>query len=91
MKYIDIMSNAISHFTEIPSDFVKNYINRLSDKKDDRSVRLLNSVMDVEFPEVEGNILLEDLKQKDLNDTIGFLMNSLNAYHKEIIRQSIVN
>lgn len=91
MKYIDIMSDAISHFTHIPKDYVKTYIRKLGCVNDDTSVQILESVMQVEFPNPEGETLLEDLKNKDLTDTITFLVNTLQIYRNEVIRQSIVN
>lgn len=90
MKYIDIMSGAISHFTNIPEEkVIERFRNMQKSDKDSR--KLLKSLMEVEFPRMEGQILLNYLKEKKLSNTITFLMNSIDIYKNEIHRQSIVN
>lgn len=90
MTYIDIFSDAISHFTNIPQDFVKDYIKSFSRLNGKKGV-LIDQIMNIDFPEVEALILLNDLKSGNLDNTLRFLMNSFDVIRQEEIRQSLVN
>ncbi|ROL60187.1 hypothetical protein D9V86_09690 [Bacteroidetes/Chlorobi group bacterium ChocPot_Mid] len=90
MTYIDIFSDAISHFTNIPQDFVKDYIKSFSRLNGKKGV-LIDQIMSIDFPEVEAMILLNDLKSGNLDNTLRFLMNSFDVIRQEEIRQSLVN
>jgi hypothetical protein len=90
MTYIDIFSDAVSHFTNIPQDFVKDYIKSFS-RLNGRKGVLIDEIMNIEFPEIEALILLSDLKSGDLKSTMNFLTNSFDVIRQEEIRQSMVN
>ncbi len=90
MKYIDILTDAMEHFTTIPRENIKKYIYKFS-SGEESEVKLLKTVMEIEFPRPEGEVLLEDLKSKNFADTIEFLKTSLMVYRQEVIRQSLVN
>jgi len=90
MTYIDIFSDAVSHFTNIPQEFVKDYIKSFS-RLNGRKGVLIDEIMNVDFPEIEALILLSDLKSGDLNSTMNFLTNSFDVIRQEEIRQSMVN
>lgn len=90
MTYIDIFSDAISHFTNIPQDFVKDYIKSFS-RLNGRKGALIDQIMSIDFPEVEALILLNDLKSGNLDNTLKFLMNSFDVIRQEESRQALVN
>ena len=90
MKYVDIFTTAVEHFTDIPREFIKQYIERYS-SQNGRKGELLKYVMQIEFPELEGTILLRDLKAGNLASTINFFNNSFNIIKQEEYRQTIVN
>lgn len=90
MTYLDIFSGAMSHFTNIPEDFIKSHLVNL-ESRDDKQSRLMKTLMNTWFPTTEGHQLLEHLKSKDLSETISFLIDSLNIQRNETIRQSILN
>ena len=89
MKYIDIISESISHFTDIPVEFVKTKFNLFDQSHKDKE--LLDMVLAVDFPEREASILLDDLKKGSLKGTIAFLIESISILKKETEIQSIVN
>ncbi len=90
MKYKDIFSEAVSYFTDIPKDFVLSYFEKyeISNKNKEK---LFRYVMDIDFPEREGNILLDDLKSKGLYETIGFFNRSFKLIKDETVRQASLN
>ncbi len=89
MKYIDILSESVSHFTDIPKDFVKEKFEKFESNKIPKS--LLVYIYQIEFPELEGEILLEDLKDKNLSDTIKFFIDSIKMIRQETERQARLN
>ena len=90
MQYIDLISDAIAHHTNVPFEKVKNQFHRKL-SSEDRDAILLRSIMNIQFPVTEGSILLEDLKSKDLNDTIDFFFQSLQLIKAETLRQALLN
>ena len=90
MKYVDIFSNAISHFTNIPEEFVRDYLENFV-RSEGYDTELMNYILDIDFPEIEGAILLQDLKTGDLQSTIKFFSNSFNVIKEEEQRQAMVN
>ncbi len=90
MKYMDIFTNAISHFTSIPPDFVKGYLKTFTIAQGNKG-ELLNYIMQIDFPEIEASILLSDLKSGDLQTTIKFFNNSFDVIRQEEQRQALVN
>ncbi len=90
MQYIDLISDAIAHHTNVPLEKVKNQFHKKLGRED-RDAILLRAVMNIRFPLIEGKILLEDLKSKDLNDTIDFFFQSLRLIRAETMRQALLN
>ncbi len=90
MTYLDIFSEAISHFTNIPKEFVVGYLKRYVETNDKDS-ELLDYILGIEFPEIEGAILLNDLKCGDLNTVISFFQKSFKVIKDEEQRQALVN
>jgi len=90
MTYMDIFTDAVSYFTDIPQEFIKTYIKKYIQSNSEQSV-LLEEILNIDFPEVEGLILLSDLKSGDLKSTINFFNNSLNIIRKEENRMAMVN
>jgi hypothetical protein len=87
---MDIFTNAVSHFTCIPPDFIKGYLKSFTNKQGEQG-ELLNYIMQIDFPEIEAAILLSDLKSRDLQSTIKFFSNSFDAIRQEEQRQALVN
>jgi len=87
---MDIFSDAVSHFTDIPQEFIKKYINNLS-RTNGKNGLLFDYIMDIDFPEIEALILLNDLKSGDLDSTIDFFNNSFEIIREEESRQAIAN
>lgn len=90
MTYLDIFSEAISHFTDIPKEYVVGYLKRYIANNGEDS-ELLNYILGIEFPEIEGAILLNDLKCGDLNTVINFFQKSFKIIKDEERRQALVN
>jgi hypothetical protein len=90
MKYMDIFTDAVSYFTNIPPDFIKGYLKNYVGVSENNA-DLLNYIMDVEFPEIEAIVLLNDLKSGSLEATISFFNNSFQVIRNEEQRQAIVN
>ena len=90
MTYIDIFSDAVSHFTNIPQKFIKDYIKSFS-RHNGRKGMLIDQIMNIEFPEIEAIVLLSDLKSGDLNNTLRFFNNSFDVIRQEEMRQALVN
>lgn len=87
---MDIICDSISHFTEIPPQFIRMHFERmLNDGNKDTD--LLKSLMNVEFPETEGMILADYLKSLELENTINYISNSMKLYNNEIVRQASYN
>ncbi|MFH1049928.1 MAG: hypothetical protein V1779_03240 [bacterium] len=90
MTYIDIFSDAVAHFTNIPQEYIKDYIKSFS-RLHGRKGLLIDQLMNVEFPEIEALILLQDLKSGNLDNTLNFFNNSFDVIRQEELRQAMVN
>jgi hypothetical protein len=90
MKYMDIFTDAVSYFTNIPPEFIKGYLKTYSIANGNKG-DLLDYIMDIEFPEIEAIVLLHDLKSGDLESTIRFFNNSFDIIRTEELRQALVN
>lgn len=90
ISYLDIISDSISHFTEIPQDFIKLHFERLMNSTNENT-SLLWSMMKVEFPEKEGIILADYLKSLELVNTMQYISNSMKLYQNELYRQASYN
>ena len=90
MKYVDIFSNAISHFTNIPEEFVRGYLENFVQSQG-FNAELLDYILEIEFPEIEGAILLQDLKSGNLESTVNLFSNSFKVIQEEEQRQAMVN
>ena len=90
MKYMDIFTDAVSHFTRIPPDFIKGYLKSFAIDQGKQG-DLLNYVMQIDFPEIEAAILLSDLKSGDLQSAIKFFGKSFDVIRQEEQRQALVN
>ncbi len=88
--YLDIVSDSISHFTDIPPEFIKSRFEKLVDSSS-RNGRLLKSLMKVEFPESEAMVLAGYLKSLTLENAIMYIGNSLKMYNDEMLSRSIFN
>lgn len=90
MQYIDLISGALAHHTNLPIERVKEHFNKNLEKSD-RNADLLRLIMAIDFPQTEGNILLDDLKSRKLIDTIDFMFQSLQMIKYETARQALLN
>jgi len=90
MTYLDIFSDAISYFTDIPKEFVEEFLIQYSED-DEEKAQLIDYIMQIEFPDSVGCMLLEGLKSKNLEDTIDFFNSSFKMIRQEEMRQSILN
>lgn len=88
--YLDIITDSISYFTEIPQEFIKMHFERMLDSGS-KDTALLKSLMNVEFPENEGMVLANYLKSLELENTINYISNSMKLYNNEIVRQATYN
>ncbi len=90
MQYIDLISGALAYHINLPVEKVKDHFSKSLDSSD-KSADLLRFVMSISFPTKEGNVMLEDLKSKSLQNTLEFMLQSLQQIKQETVRQSIVN
>jgi hypothetical protein len=90
ISYLDIISESIAYFTEIPKDYIKLHFERLMNSTNE-DTSLLWSMMKVEFPEKEGIILADYLKSLELVNTMQYISNSMKLYKNELYRQASYN
>lgn len=90
MTYIDIFSGAVEHFTDIPQEFIIEYIKDYAIANGKKG-QLLEYIMNIEFPEFEAIVLLNNLKSSNIESVMTFFNNSLDVIVKEECRQAIVN
>lgn len=90
MKMIDIVSRSIEHFTNIPRDFVINHIHEYVEN-DPNNGSMFQNFMSVEIPQDEAVLLLHQLKGGTLQDTLNFIVSSVQVSKKDTMRQAMLN
>lgn len=90
MTYLDILSDSISHFTEMPRNFVVDMIKEAMIRKE-KGTDLLRTLMEVRLSEAEGRKIISKLKEKNLSNTISFIAGLMNHMKMETERQSMLN
>jgi len=90
MTYLDIFEKSISHLTEIETEFVKVHFKKFVGDCD-CDAKLVHDVMWKKLPDEAATQIVEKLKSGSLADAMQFFAGCFQMYHKEVVRQSIMN